>query len=163
MSLKQLPPVNHLLVRPRQAYVLTTARGSADCGTPDVAGSLADSDANPSYICNEWAEHSIVPVLSELQHCNIDIQGRSESLKSQKDNGAQICLIKQKLIRDLDIPHLSHLEWWVSQWMLDLPVNDDTSSCFSSITVSVVFDGGHLLVVSCADTLSTLRFICISN
>jgi len=86
-----------------------------------------------------------VPVLSELQHCNIDIQGRSEPLKSQKDNGVQICLIKQKLIRDLDIPYL---EWWVRQWMLDLPVNDDTSSCFSSITVSVVFDGGHLLVIS---------------
>ena len=132
-----------------EASVLTTAIGSADCGTLVM-------------LILPRAEHSIVPVLSELQHCNIDIQGRSEPLKSQKDNGAQICLIKQKLIRDLDIP-TPGVVGWVSQWMLDLPVNDDTSSFFSSIIVSVVFDCGHLLVINSAGMLSTLCFICISS
>jgi len=47
-----------------------------------------------------------VPVLSELQHCNIEIQWHSEPFKSLKDSGAQISLIKQELIQDLKNPCL---------------------------------------------------------
>ena len=47
-----------------------------------------------------------VPVLSELQHCNIEIQGHAEPLKSLKDSGTQISLIRQELIQGLETPCL---------------------------------------------------------
>jgi len=52
------------------------------------------------------AEVSNVVQLSELDYCDIQIQQLNESKKALKDTGAQISLIREDLIRNLDLPVL---------------------------------------------------------
>jgi len=47
--------------------------------------------------------------LSQLQYCNIQIQGIQTPLLALMDSGAQLSLISSNLIKDLDVPKLGTL------------------------------------------------------
>jgi len=44
------------------------------------------------------------PVLAKLEYCQVKLEGLNKSLPALKDSGAQISLIRQDLIKDLDVP-----------------------------------------------------------
>ena len=46
------------------------------------------------------------PALAKLEYCQVKLEGLNKSLPALKDSGAQIRLIRQDLIKDLDVPIL---------------------------------------------------------
>ena len=65
-------------------------------------GVQSDACGTKSSLCIENdAVH-----LSELQYCDVTIEGMSEPVVALKDSGAQICLVKLDLSSDLNLPKL---------------------------------------------------------
>ena len=87
----------------------TLLAGSPEGSVHATAGQTVDDNLFSANIVATSGDDNGVPVLSELQHCNIEIQGHAEPLKSLKDSGAQISLIKQELIQRSE-EHTSELQ-----------------------------------------------------
>jgi len=73
--------------------------GVADVNKPTEQCDVMDLDREIKSV-----EHSIC--FSELQYCDISIEGHSEPVVALKDKGSEICLIKKDLVRDWDLPSI---------------------------------------------------------